>query len=468
MLNPAQLWHKAKVFLRSEIWEIDPRGLSRFRLFCLRQAQVALVVFRDFFADHCMLRASALTYTTLLAIVPLLALMFSVLKGLGVQNTLQPIILDQLAIGSEEIVKAIVEYINNTNFGRLGAVGLVTLALTVLALLSNIEESFNFVWGVTETRPPFRRFADYSSVLVFGPLFLLAAISMTTTLESQSFVRSLLGMAFIGQIIFLLFKVLPFIAMWAAFTFLYIFMPNIKVDIRAALVGGIFGGTLWQLAQWGYVNFQVGVARYNAIYGTMAALPIFMVWLYVSWLIVLLGLEVTYASQNLRTIRREIRGGNVNFASREIVALTILLVVAENFFRGRKPWGLEKISEKLELPPRLARHVLNELLRLGFLAEVRNDRENDFAYLPARALETVTVHDVLQALKEDGVSYTRLRRTPEWELVRDLEKRIDEAGQEVLDGVTLHDLVQQSLDRRSSEQKRKAEAGPEPGTPQRG
>ncbi len=157
---------------------------------------------------------------------------------------------------------------------------------------------------------------------------------MTTTLESQVFVQKLLVLAFVGKILFLLFKILPFVAMWSAFTFLYIFMPNTRVQFRAALLGGIFGGTLWQVAQWGYVTFQVGVARYNAIYGTMAAVPIFMVWIYFSWVIVLLGLEVTYANQNLRTVRREIRSGDVNFISREQVALTIMLVIGEAFNRG--------------------------------------------------------------------------------------------------------------------------------------
>jgi len=432
---------KIKSFLRRDVWEFEVGELSRVRAFLLRQVQVAVLVGRDFYADRCMLRASALTYTTLLSIIPLLALMFSLLKGLGVQNTLEPIILEKIAIGSEQIVTEIIRYINNTNVGRLGAIGLVALVVTVLTLLSNIEATFNHIWGVGETRSLFRRFADYSSVLIFGPIFLLAAISMTTTLESQAFVKKLLEMAYVGQGIFLLFKVLPFVAMWAAFTFLYIFMPNIRVGFRSALIGGIFGGTLWQLAQWAYLYFQVGVARYNAIYGTMAALPIFMVWIYVSWMIVLLGLEVTYACQNLRHIRREIRGESVNFASRELVALTVLLAVAEAFHRGTRPWRLEEISEELELPPRLTRSVIDELVRLRFLSEVRVGAENEFAYQPARALEKTTVHAVVQSLKEDGVSVARKRKSLEWRVTAELEARIEEAGRSVLGELTLYDLV---------------------------
>ncbi len=155
--------------------------------------------------------------------------MFSVLKGFGVQNTLEPLILERIAVGSEEIVDNIITYINNTNVGSLGTVGLLALLVTVLALLSNIEESFNHIWGVKETRSLMRRFADYFSVVTFGPIFVLAAISMTATLQTQGFLQHLMRLAFVGELIFLLFKVLPYLAMWAAFTFLYVFMPNIKV-----------------------------------------------------------------------------------------------------------------------------------------------------------------------------------------------------------------------------------------------
>jgi len=432
-------WQKIRHFLVRGVWEIDPRDLRRGKLFLLHHAQLVTLVVRDFFADRCMLRASALTYTTLLSIVPLLALMFSVLKGLGVQNTLEPLLLEQLAVGSEAIVDNIITYINNTNVGRLGTVGLVALIVSVLALLSNIEESFNHVWGVKETRTLMRRFSDYFSVVIFGPIFLLAAISMTATLQTQTFVQHLLGMAYVGQLILLLFKVLPYVAMWAGFTFLYIFMPNIKVQLRAALIGGIVGGTLWQIGQWAYVQSQVGMARYNAIYGTMAALPIFMVWIYFSWLIVLMGLEVTYASQNLRTIRQEYSGGEVNFASRERVALIVLAIVAGAFLRGERPWSRERISEELELPPRLARSVISELVRLGLLSKVQVEDED--GYQPGRAPETLPVLQVLEALRRDGVEYQHLRERSERQAVDEVERKLEKALQDALGTLTIGDLV---------------------------
>jgi membrane protein len=435
-------WQQIRHFFSKGVWEVDPRQLGRGRFFLLHQAQLATLVVRDFIADRCMLRASALTYTSLLSIVPLLALMFAVLKGFGVQNTLEPLILERIAVGSEEIVDNIITYINNTNVGSLGTVGLLALLVTVLALLSNIEESFNHIWGVKETRSLMRRFADYFSVVTFGPIFVLAAISMTATLQTQGFLQHLMRLAFVGELIFLLFKVLPYLAMWAAFTFLYVFMPNIKVEIRSAVIGGIIGGTLWQLGQWAYVHFQVGVARYNAIYGTLAALPILMVWIYFSWLIVLLGLEVTYASQNLKTIRQEFRGGDVNFSSRERVALTVLMVLSGAFLQGERPWTGERIGEELELPPRLVRSILSDLVRLGFVSVVQGETQE--AFQPGRSPETLEVFAVVRALRNDGVDYLQMAEGPERDQARALVARLEEVQQEALGGMTIRELVRRS------------------------
>ena len=428
-------------FLDKGIWEVESSGLSRTRGFLLRQGQLVLLVYREFMADGCLLRASALTYATLLAIVPLFALAFAVLSGLGVQKTLQPMLLEQITIGSQEIVNQILTYIENTNFTRLGAVGMVTLILTVLMLISNVEISFNQIWGVKETRSLFRRFADYTSVLLLGPVFLFVAISMTSTLESQSLVQALMEQAVVGEVVLFLFRVLPYVAMWAAFIFLYVFMPNIKVRLSAALIGGIAGGTMWQLAQWGYVNFQVGVARYNAIYGTMAALPILMAWIYLSWAIVLLGAEIAYAWQNLTTIRREMREQKVNYLSQEMVALTVMASVAGRFERGEDPWGMEKIAECLALPPRLGRVVIDELVAMRYLSAVRAGESEDLLYQPAKPPGQVRVDEFIQSFRGSGAQVGDQERVPEWESVREIEGRITRAEAEVLKGMTLSDLA---------------------------
>jgi membrane protein len=419
---------------------MDASDKRWWRRFLLSQGQVLTLVVRGFFADGCMLRASALTFTTLLSLVPLLALMFSVLKGLGVQNELEPLLFEQLAVGGNEAVTKIVEYINNTNVARLGTYGLIVLIITVLTLLSNIEKSFNSVWGVEETRPILRRFTDYFSVVTIGPIFVVVAISMTSTMKSQHLVQALLERQYVGEALLTLFEILPFMVMWLVFAGLYLFMPNVKVSPRAALIGGIFGGTLWQVSQWGYLNFQVGVARYNAIYGTMAALPILMVWIYLSWMIVLLGLEMTYATQNLRTIRQDIRGARVNFASIELIALTILLFVGRRFYLGKPALGQDEMATHLDVPPRLLHSVLDELTRLGFVVAT-SESVDGAGYQPAMALEKILLHDVIRGLAVDGTDYSHLRASREQGVVVGVAELLQQAEAQALADTTLRDLI---------------------------
>lgn len=438
-----RLREKLRVFLLHDLWHFDPRGLTHWRLFFLRQLQVAAIVARGFFSDGCMLRASALTYATMLSIVPLLALMFSLIKGFGGQNLLEPFLFKLFTHGSEEVIAEILSYIENTNFRRLGTVGLVILMATVLTLLSNIEKSFNHIWGVAETRSLARRFADYFSVVLLSPLLIVAALSLTTSLRSQALVQRLLETAVVGEALLLAFNILPYLAVWAAFTFMYLFMPNTRVRLGPALVGGVFGGTLWQLAQWAYVNFQIGVSRYNAIYGTMAALPILIVWLYVSWMIVLLGLEMTYATQNVTILREKYGEERVSFASRERVALTILLLCCESFQDDGSAWSHARFCEDLKLPPRLVRAVLNDLVRIGLLARVENPPEDDFVYHPGRSPETMVIRDVLRMLREDGATQPRNFRMPGREIIRELEETLRKAENVALGNLNYRDLVRE-------------------------
>ena len=311
----------------------------------LRVLLSAVLVVRNFVDHGAFLRASSLSFTTLLSIVPLLALAFSVLKGLGVQNTLEPLILKRFTVGSGVVVEKIITYINNTNMASVGAIGLVFLVVTVISLLGSIEEAFNNIWGVEESRSTYRKFSNYLSVVVSGPILLLAATSVTTTLQSQQFVQWVLQNPYFGELFVTMLKVVPYLSIWGALIFLYIFMPNSKVRFASALFGGVLAGTFWQAAQWGYIHFQVGVAKYNAIYGTLAALPVFMAWIYTSWLVVLFGVELVSAHQNMKTFLHDYEPGDLSYATRESTALLILLTVAGSFYREDRPWTLERLAD---------------------------------------------------------------------------------------------------------------------------
>ncbi|WP_020675785.1 YhjD/YihY/BrkB family envelope integrity protein [Geopsychrobacter electrodiphilus] len=443
-----QKWHRL-------LWEQDLRMLSYPRSFLLRQLQTVSLVTRDFLQDRCMLRASALTYSSLLAIVPLLALTFALLKAFGVQNTLEPLILDKLNVGSHEVVTSLLTYVNNTQVGKLGAFGLLFLLIAVTSLLSNIEDSFNHVWGVKGLRPLIRRFSDYLSVLLVGPVLLISAISMTSSLTSHKLVQRLIDMEVVGSLILTLFKMGPYLLMWIAFAVLYVFMSNTRVEWSSAFAGGIIGGTLWQLAQWSYVNFQVGVAKYNAIYGTMAALPIFMIWVYLSWNIVLLGLEFTYARQNLRTWGRDLHGYEVNRSSYERVALILLLSLATRFYRAMDSASKESLSRQLGIPPRLCEHILAELVELGFVSETSGGGRNIKRYQLGRAAEALSVSYILSRLRGHGIEVLHLK--PHFVVEVASQSLADMALTEQKSGaITLKTLVDQCT--RSDEASEKSES----------
>jgi len=230
------------------------------------------------------------------------------------------------------------------------------------------------------------------------------------------------------------------VVMWAAFTFLYIFMPNVKVHISAALTGGIVGGSLWQLAQWGYVYAQVGVARYNAIYGTMAALPILMVWIYTSWLIVLMGVVLTYVVQNIDSIRREIAEREVGFICREKAALAIMAVIIRGFY-GQETWTSARLASHLGLPPRLRQEVVEDLLRLNFVVEAMEEGGEEGPLTPGRPPETTTVAELLHAFRNRGGDLPRRLEAAEWKEADRLETWLEKAEKEALQGLTLKDMA---------------------------
>ena len=425
-------------FFTTTLWDLEPDHYRGLRRHGLRYLQIIALVARDFWLDQCPLRAAALSFTTILSLVPFFALTFAVLKGLGVQNKLEPLILQQVTAGSQEMVSRIVHYINNTNMTSMGAIGLVSLIVTVIALLTSIEEAFNFIWGVRETRSYYRKFSDYLSVVVSAPLLLLAATSITTTLQSQSLMQWFISSSYFGDLFLFVFSLVPYLSIAVALVFLYIFIPNTNVRLKSALIGGILAGASWQVAQWGYLHFQVGVSKYNAIYGTMAVLPVLMVWIYTSWLIVLFGVEVVYAHQNLRTFLREQRTGNMSHSVKELLALAILQDIGTAFHAGQAAWTAEQLAEGLDVPLRMVRELLDFLAAAGYLAETVGTHS---AWQPARDLESIPLQDVLKTLKEQGSGCRITRLTRGEERLREILDRMEKGGEDALAGMTLHDLV---------------------------
>lgn len=382
-------WERWQERLQTFLWESGGRGVVGETL------RVTGVTVWKFGLDRGFLRASALTYTTLLSVVPLLAFMFAVLTGLGVQRRLEPLLIRHLAVGNEEVVTRLMEYVDRTKIGALGAVGLVTLVLTAVSVLGNVELSFNDIWQVRRGRNLLRKVADYTALLVVGPVLLLASLSLTTTLQSSAVLAKL---ALIGEALPYVLKVLPLVAIWVAFTAAYLILPNRRVPVVAALVGGVVAGTVWHGAEWAYIRFQFGMAKYNAIYGAMAQLPVLLVWLYLSWCIVLLGAELAFVCQ-LPGRGRYLKERHELWVPRLDAALAVLLAVARRFERGRPAPREHELIAELGLHPSEASRVIGRLVDAGLLTGTQDDPPR---LVPGRSPDRTSVSQVIQTVTRLG------------------------------------------------------------------
>ena len=395
-------------FLKTDVWRIRAKKLSRTKSFWIRQLRIILIAIRGFGEDKCQLRASALTFYSLLSFVPIVAMAFGVAKGFGFEKLLEKQLYEKLP-GQEEVVERIVgfahSYLENAKGGVIAGIGIAFLFLMVINILSNIESSFNDIWGIKKARSIGRKFSDYLSIMLICPILLIMSSSITVLINSQVtlITQKIDILGIFSPVIFKLLELLPYCFIWISFTFFYIFMPNTKVNFKSGLTGGIIAGTIYQVAQWGYITFQIGVSNFGAIYGSFAALPLFLFWLQVSWLIVLFGAEISFAEQNVETYEFEPDCLKVSYSFKRLLALRITHLCVKNFCNSHKPWTEDTIASFLETPIRLVRQILFELTQSGVLSEVKLNDSVTVAYQPAHDVSELTIEKVINALDQRGV-----------------------------------------------------------------
>jgi len=405
-------------FIKTDIWRIRLKDHPRRKIFFIKQLRVVLLAFRGFYENKCSLRASALTFYSLLSIVPVVALAFGIAKGFGADKSLEKQLLEKFP-GQEEVFIQVTGFarslLEETKGGMIAGIGVAILFLIVIKLLSNIEHSFNDIWGIKEPRSATRKITDYISIMLICPILIIISSGITVfivtqiTLITEQF--SLLG--FFSPIIFFSLKLIPYCILCGVFTFIYIFMPNTKVSLKSGLIAGVIAGTAYQAVQWGYIHFQIGVAHYNAIYGSFAALPLFLIWLQISWLIVLFGAEISFALQNIDTYEFEPDCSRVSSYFKKLLSLQTAHLIIKNFSNGQKPLTANRISHTLEIPIRLVHQILYELVKCGVAAETRTDESQGFAYQPARTIDTLTIKYVIDALERRGTDNIPVAQTQE-------------------------------------------------------
>ncbi|MDP8215251.1 MAG: YhjD/YihY/BrkB family envelope integrity protein [Candidatus Euphemobacter frigidus] len=424
-------------FFTRDIWALELTTLSWARRLLVRLIKIVYLVVRGFLKDSCPLRSSALTFASLLAVVPLLAFAFSLARGgFGVDiSPLKSFLIEKVALGNEEIGSRLFTFVDNIKAGTLGPPALVLLVVTIISVMGNIELSFNHIWGVQRSRTIWRKFSDYLSVLLIVPLFIAAGVTIGGVLRSNQLFATVLHFHTL-QVLF--WATLNRLLICLGFSFLYIFMPNTRVKVHAALIGGLVAGLVWQAALWGYITFQVGFVKYANIYGALASIPINLVWLYISWNIVLLGAEISFAVQNIRTFHGEETALSRSWAYQELVALNLLVRIGSRFLQGKPPGGVEELAGELDVPIRLVNQVLQEMVEGGLINEVSG---NQRLYQPARDLSALTVKTVIEVLRNSGgpeIIPPTLKKSPAvWRIEEILDKSLAEGAADL----TMEDLL---------------------------
>ena len=409
-------------YITVDIWRIQLARFSRRKSILIRQLRVVLLALRGFDEDKCFLRASSLTFYFLFSIVPVLAMVFGIAKGFGIEKALEAQILTKFQ-GQQEMIAQIILFshslLDQTRGGVVAGLGVALLVWTVVRALSNIENAFNEIWGIQRPRSMGRKFSDYLAILFICPVLLVVAGSATVaaTGSVEAILRRIPAISAVAPFVFLMLRLVPYAMIWFLFGFIYSFIPNTRVSPRSAVLGGVVAGTIYQLVQWAYVAFQIGAARYGAIYGSFAAVPLFLAWIQMSWLIVLFGAEISFAHQNVETYEFEGDCLRISHAFKRLVSLRVAHLLVKRFSRGEEALTASRVSHSLGIPTRLANEILYELAEAGVVSETRQDDTKDPAYQPARDPEALTVKSVIDSLEERGSHDIPIEKSAELERI---------------------------------------------------
>ena len=438
-------------FLTKDIWNLDLTKLSRLQAFGIRRAKVLIFVLRQFYSDKLLIRASSLTYSSLLAIVPFLAVVFSILKAIGLHLDLAPALYNFLSPLGERgniISEKILEFVVNAQTSTLGLVGTTILLFTVYGILNKIEGSYNDIWHVSQGRTWPRRLAGYTLLTVIGPLSLFLILALTASITSLDLVRELLSIEHLARLLTILLKLMPYVLSCLLFSIVIWFVPNIRVSVRAAFIGGTFSGILWQLSNWGFARFIAGATRASTrdiLFAGFAALPLFLLWLYASWSILLLGAELGYVVQHLGIMEWRELEKRYGESLRRFVAVRAILGITRNLIAGLAPPDLKSLAAELKTPLPILRGALEPLVGAKILAP-RSDHEPGFGL--ARDPAQITLAQLLLAVRGEVAlpkklsSRDRLSRA-----VIDLLQEVDSSLTESRAGLSLSEAARLLDDR---------------------
>ena len=396
-------------FITIDVWSINLAKDTVRHSKLIRLLQIMILSGKEFIQKRYLDKASALTYYTILSIVPIAAMAFGIGKGFGFDKNMEQYLISLFA-DKQDIVDMIIEFsesmLAKTQGGLIAGIGIVVLLWTVIKVMGNIESAFNEIWSVNKQRSFTRKLSDYLTIMLLAPICLIVSYSVTsyisdlisTMAQQIEWVSKFNGLISFGM------KLLPYSLLWFAFAMLYLVMPNTKVNFKAAVISGIITGIAFQVVQYFYFEFQVGVSNYNAIYGSFAAIPLFLVWLQMSWTIILLGAGIAYSIQNVKNFEYEMEVSKLSPQLKTKLALLILHSITQRFTNAEAPQSSLEISEDTEIPHRITKLVLSALVDAELVHEVKTSDEQSFAYAPAFDIEKMDLQSCIDKLHTAGIN----------------------------------------------------------------
>ena len=425
MFKFSEIPEKIKSFIQftsEDVWRVTDAEISKAKKRAYDFVKIISLVVRRFSEDNLSSRASALTYSTLLSLVPMLAVLLSIARGFGFNNIVESQLFDNFP-GQRIVLSKIFEFVNSyldrTKEGLFIGLGIVILLYTVFNLISGIEDNFNMIWQVKRGRSYHRMFSDYFSFLLLLPVFLIFSSGLSIFISTM--LDTIDKYEVLTPVYHIFLKLTPFFVTILAFTFLYMFMPNTKVQFRHAFYAAIFAGLGFLFFQYLYINGQIWVSKYNAIYGSFAFLPLLLLWLQLSWLICLIGAEFSFASQNIRTFSFEADSKNITRRYYDFVILTVATLIIKRFEKGHPPYTADEISVDFKIPIRLTHRVIFDLQELDIINEIKENDDRKVHYQPALDINKITIGYLFQKIDTKGSEKFKIDKDiefrSEWEAV---------------------------------------------------
>ncbi len=432
--------------LNDAIWHTSLSDISRGKSFLFRQLRIIVLAARGFLNDKVQLRAASLTLYSLLSIIPVAAIAFAIAKGFGLDQNLKDLLIKEFQSQPEVLTWILNEASNalqETRGGYIAGIGVIILIWSVMSLLDQIESSFNHIWQISSGRPWYRKFTDYITIMLIAPVFLILSSSITVLVSTSlsDFIEKSSILDSFKPLVSFLIKFAPYILTWIALTILFMIMPNTKVKFKPALVSGIVAGTILQLLQWLYIDLQFGISKLSSIYGSFAAIPLFILWLQSSWVILLLGAELSFANQNLSRYEFESESLNVSQHQKRALSLMIMNMIIKSFSAGDKPVSAEMITASLKIPVRLVRDLLEDLNKSGLVSVIHENEHKEWLYQPAMDISKLSVNFVLKRLDNKGSEHMVFSKSREYDKVNAMLEKYDKLVADSESNILVKDLL---------------------------